>query len=195
MGDDTMSRFGKVLRRSECNLFKLQVETSVNCSDCLLSDYISVQNPRGSRQQKYHVGLYRNNYPDSFLIFYMDKEKREPIDMIWLKDCLVTKEKMRSYDMVTIHFPASIDVDLIFDSSKKRRRWYRTIKAEIEHLQKQKQKRFSNASLAVSSTKDISEEIDQIFSIEKQGCLRQYSRRSTLGSRTNLKDLFEQIQV
>lgn len=193
MGDDTMSRFGKVLRRSECNLFKLQVETSVNCSDCLMTDYMSVQNPRESREQKYYVGLYRNNHPDSFLIFYIDKERRDPIDMIWLKDCLVTKGKMRLHDTVTIHCPTSIDVDLILDSSKKRRKWYKTIKAEIEHLQKQK--RFSNASLVVSPSKDISEEIDQIFSIEKQGCLRQCSRRSTLGSRTNLKDLFEQIQV
>lgn len=200
-----MQTFGRALRRSDKEtLFKLQVESSVTCSSCLLFEKCCVENPIGAKERFYYVGLYRNKYPDSFLILYKDLEQKYPKDFIWLKDSLVTSHRYVSEQSLSLHCGGGPKTIVFhFETVDKRVLWQKTIRDEIIYLQQQQRRNScrtsrlpSSASLlsapgSTSSHRGGETEIDQIFSIEKQGCLRQASSRKVNRTRPELQSLFQ----
>lgn len=202
MNDQVMQTFGRALARSDKEtLFKLQVESSVTCSACLLFERCYVQNPIGAKERFYYIGLYRNKYPDSFLILYKDLERKYPKDFIWLKDSLVTSHRHVSEQSLSLHCGGTPKTIVFkFDSVDKRVLWQKSIRDEIVFNQQQQRRgslrsnsmpQFASSTSSSSSSTRRNSELDQIFSIEKQGCLRQASSRKVSRTRPELQTLFK----
>ena len=185
MEDRTMKKFGKLLRRSTGDLFDLQIGTYVSCSKCLMFDRAQVTTQdegaeqRGvqlttyttRRVRKLHIGLYKNLTVGSFLVMFDsggDGEKRSPQNIVWLKKgCIVTKSDGNDKDSLTLHCSEMGDVECAFDCAAKKKKWYKSIRSELNSHHN------NNASHSVRNN------ADQIFTIQKQGCLRQCSKRSS----------------
>lgn len=210
MTDRTMSKFGKILRRSTGDLFDLQIGTYVSCSKCLMFDSAQVvtqpkeqdkevetggvqYTPHSylhSKARKLLIGLYKNQTVGSFLVLYNDdgvdgggcEKKKTPRNIVWLKKgCIVTKGGdggSHDSNCLTLHCSEVGDVKCTFDCSSKRKKWYKHIKNELNsHHSNSNNDDNDNNNNAVSPS--IRNNADRIFTIEKQGCLRQCSKRSS----------------
>lgn len=209
MTDRTMKKFGKLLRRSTGDLFDLQIGTYVSCSKCLMFDsaqIVTQQQERGemgdvqytphgyrySKVRKLLIGLYKNQTVGSFLVMYNDdvvdsdgvvdgvgrEKKRTPQNIMWLKKgCIVTKGgdgSSHDSNSLTLHCSEMGDVKCTFDCCSKTKKWYKSIRSELNdhHCNN------NNNNNKVESP-PLLNNADKIFTIEKQGCLRQCSKRSS----------------
>lgn len=183
MGEDsTMTKFGKVLRRSTGDLFELQVDTYVSCSKCLMFDNAQVIQV-GERVIHYQpiytrpvkramcIGLYKNANVGSFLVVYETEsdERKTPRNIIWLKKgCIVSKDE-GNHHSVTLHCSEMGDVECRFECSKESKEWYKSIRSELNN----------HHNNNINNVARHRNNADQIFTIEKQGCLRRCRKRSS----------------
>ena len=189
-----MKTFGKALRQKTTeNLFQLQVHSTVSNSQCLLFDKMWVENPIASKEKSYFVGLYRNQYPDAFLVLYKDATWDYPKDIIWLKDCIITSHRHVSELSISL-ICGNKTVLFRFDFTEARELWQKTVRNEIIDMELHRPTRPSsncssdrptrpNSNCSSDGT-DVNED-NTVTDDERFICLRRGRARTS-----TLKDLF-----
>ena len=143
--------------------------------------------------RKLLIGLYKNQTVGSFLVMYNDddddgvangggrEKKKTPLNIVWLKKgCIVTKGVdggSHGSNSLTLHCSEMGDVKCTFECSNKSKKWYKSIRSELNNHHSNNNDSDSNNNDVVS--RPVRNNADQIFTIEKQGCLRQCSKRSS----------------
>lgn len=181
-----MRKFNKALRQTQKEalpLFQIQIQSTVSTSRCLLFDKIFLESQiTGNKEKSYTVGLYRNDFPDSFLVFYKDSTGHYPKEIIWLKDCTFNHGQRHGSNTTVSLLCHGSAFFLRFDNRQAKEVWEKHIQDEMNFLELSRNR--SSSQCSSSSGSSISD--DGSFTLDKRTVLRRSRGRKS----ANLQELF-----